>query len=145
MLRDKEAPALLSGNRVEDLAFFHQNLPETLRQKLRIVRYDTENKAITASFDKNAFAITINADSCSLLGQATPENVQALAGFAAQKECRNVSVRASDQNAQLVWLKSQNFGINVSNVQPTAETLQAVREESKNWDRLKNFFKRRKN
>ena len=142
LLRDKEAPALLSRNRVEDLAFFHQNLPETMRPKLRIVHYDAENKVLTASFDKNAFAITINADSCSLLGTATAENVQALTGFAAQKEGQNISVRASDQNAQLVWLKSQDFGLNVLNVRPSDKTLQAFEKESKKLKPLEKFFQK---
>lgn len=142
LLRDKEAPALLSGNRVEDLAFFHQNLPETMRPQLRIVRYDAENKVLTVSFDKNAFAITINADSCSLLGTATVENVQALTGFAAQKEGQNISVRASDQNAQLVWLKSQDFGLNVLNVRPSDKTLRAFEKESKKLKPLEKFFQK---
>lgn len=126
-------------NTADALLGIHKSLSGENRRELSFLRVNDQNE-IEASFKSPCCTIKAGRDSCLLEGETAPKSMDILMGLAAQMGYKDISVKAEEEAAPQLWLKAQDYALNVTNITPDEKTIAALKQEVDRLQPVGEFF-----
>lgn len=133
----------VTENAAETLLGIHKSFSEKERKNLSCMRLNDRNE-IEASFKTPSYTVRIGKDVCVLEGEITPKSMDILMGLAAKNGYKDISVKAGEEESRLLWLKAQDYVLNVTNIVPDEKTTAALKQEVEKLQPVGEFFAKAK-